>query len=256
MHYLNGMLLGTLFCFATTLVMAGDIDSPAGPTEAGSAMYTMQNVYNRIDDGEAGTKRTTTFGEPSSGPGSTGKTLNDLYDLASERSRPAKTGQTILYATGDDGDLEKGVARPNPRFTDNTNGTVTDNLTGLIWLKDANAFGSRNWATALADCNTLKSGEHGLTDGSSAGDWRLPNVKELQSLIDFAYFNPALSNAAGTGHWAENDAFSGVESGYYYSSTTYAGDSGLGLIVKLNGGRLVGDTKDSFYYVWPVRGGQ
>ena len=53
-----------------------------------------------------------------------------------------KTGQTTSYATGDDGELEKGVAWPNPRFTDNNNGTVTDNLTGLIWLKHANCFGS------------------------------------------------------------------------------------------------------------------
>jgi len=53
-----------------------------------------------------------------------------------------KTGQTTSYATGDDGDLEKGVAWPDPRFMDNGNGTVTDNLTGLIWLKNANCFGA------------------------------------------------------------------------------------------------------------------
>ncbi len=41
-----------------------------------------------------------------------------------------KTGQTTSYRTGDDGDLEKGVAWPDTRFTDNGNGTVTDNLTG------------------------------------------------------------------------------------------------------------------------------
>ena len=46
-----------------------------------------------------------------------------------------KTGQTTSYAAGDDGALQKGVASPNPRFTDNGNGTVTDNLTGLIWLE-------------------------------------------------------------------------------------------------------------------------
>ena len=52
-----------------------------------------------------------------------------------------KTGQTTAYAAGDDGTLQKGVASPTPRFTDHGNGTVTDNLTGLIWTKDANAFG-------------------------------------------------------------------------------------------------------------------
>ena len=50
----------------------------------------------------------------------------------------AKTGQTTSYATGDDGDFEKGVAWPSPRFTDNDDGTVCDHLTGLMWAKNAN----------------------------------------------------------------------------------------------------------------------
>ena len=59
------------------------------------------------------------------------------------------------YATGDDGALHKGVASPTPRFTDNNNGTVTDNLTGLIWMKNANAFGLKTWAEALTIANSL-----------------------------------------------------------------------------------------------------
>ena len=105
--------------------------------------------------------------------------------LVNSRAPVAKTGQTTLSATGDDGDLEKGVAWPSPRFTDNGNGTVTDNLTGLIWLKNANADGVKTWANALSYCNSLASGLAGLSDGSVAGDWRLPNVKELHSLIDY-----------------------------------------------------------------------
>ena len=53
----------------------------------------------------------------------------------------ARTGQTESNRTHDDGDLERGVASPSPRFSDNGNGTVTDNLTGLIWLKNANCDG-------------------------------------------------------------------------------------------------------------------
>ena len=58
----------------------------------------------------------------------------------------AKTGQTTSYATGDDGDLQNGVALPAwyPRFTDNGDGTVTDNLTGLMWAKNANMAGHHN----------------------------------------------------------------------------------------------------------------
>jgi hypothetical protein len=98
-----------------------------------------------------------------------------------------KTGQTVTYATGDDGDLQKGTSWPNPRFTDNGDGTVTDNLTGLIWLKNANCFGDRTWADALTDSGGLADGSCALTDGSSAGDWHLPNVRELHSLISYGW---------------------------------------------------------------------
>src|SRR3989304_9745665 len=118
-----------------------------------------------------------------------------------------KTGQIISHSAGDDGDLQKGVAWPNPRFSDLGNGAVKDRLTKLIWLKDANAFDAVTWEQALSVANSLASGSHGLTDGSKSGDWRLPNVKELQSLIDFAYADPALSSASGTSKWVNGDAF-------------------------------------------------
>jgi len=105
-----------------------------------------------------------------------------------------QTGQTKCYdsagneiacaGTGQDGDIRAGVASPVPRFTDNGNGTVTDNLTGLIWLKNANCFDAQTWPNALNATNTLNSGECGLSDGTVAGDWRLPNVNELESLVN------------------------------------------------------------------------
>ena len=97
-----------------------------------------------------------------------------------------KTGQTASSQTGDDGDWHKGVAPPAPRFVDNLNGTVTDNATGFIWLKNASCFGLQNWFPAITSANTLAAGACGLTDGSTAGQWRLPNVKELQSLFDYS----------------------------------------------------------------------
>ena len=60
-----------------------------------------------------------------------------------------KTGQTTSPGTRDDGALQRGVTWPSPRFTDNGDGTVTDNLTGLIWLKDANYDGEKRWTNAL-----------------------------------------------------------------------------------------------------------
>ncbi len=172
-----------------------------------------------------------------------------------------KSGQVTSYSNtgGEDGDLKKGVKWPNPRFEDNGNGTVTDNLTKLIWLKDANAFGSRTWEQALSDANTLASGSHGLTDGSKAGDWRLPNVNELQSLIDCAYFNPALSSASGKSQCTSGDAFVGVQSKSYddyWSSTTYSGSAAYAWCVNLSVGLVLGGYKASANYVWPVRAEQ
>ncbi len=171
---------------------------------------------------------------------------------------PAKTGQTASLPldpapTGADGDADKGVDWPDPRFTDNGDGTVTDNLTGLVWLQDANCFGSETWSDALSASNTLAYGYCGLTDGSSAGDWRLPNLRELQSLIAYQYSYPALSDAAGTGIWSEGDAFSGVESGYYWSSTTYADGTGYAWVVYLSVGSVSVGSKSGSYDVWPVR---
>ncbi len=157
-----------------------------------------------------------------------------------------KTGKTTYYAEGDDGDLQKGVAWPDPRFTDNGDGTVTDNLTGLIWLQNANCFGERVWSTALTDCNTLQSGECGLTDGSIVGDWRLPNRKELLSLIDLGNFAPALP----IGH-----PFNDPQSTYYWSSTLRADDSPIAWRVSMLYGFVTYSDMIPAHYVWPVRDG-
>jgi hypothetical protein len=167
-----------------------------------------------------------------------------------------KTWQWISYATGDDGDYEHGAMWPDPRFTDNGNGTITDNLTGLIWLKDADCFGQRRWNDALSDCNGLSAGYCGLTDGSSVGDWRLPNLKELQSLIHYGFYDPALPCTAGPCHWTEGDPFINVQSGSYWSSSTYASNTDGAWGVSMGVGYVYGNDKTYSYYVWPVRGGQ
>ena len=175
----------------------------------------------------------------------------------------AKTGQTTCYAdngtiidcagTGQDGDHQAGVEWPNPRFTDNGDGTVTDNLTGLIWLKNANCFGTRTWGNALSDCNNLDNGTCELTDGSQAGDWRLPNVKELQSLIDYEYYNPALPNTDATDKWTQGEPFTNVQSNYYWSGTSYAYNPTSAWNVSMYIGSVNLNSKTYYSYVWPVR---
>jgi len=176
-----------------------------------------------------------------------------------------QTGQTECYMpdrtsipcedTGQDGEYRHGVPWPNPRFNDNLDGTVTDYLTGLIWLKDAYCFGIGNWSRALSESNGLEDGECGLTDGSSPGDWRLPNRKELFSLTHDEYYGNALPDTAGTGQWSEGDPFNNVRYSYYWSSTTYANDTLYAWYVNMYYGYVDPDTKGSSHYVWPVRGG-
>lgn len=149
-----------------------------------------------------------------------------------------KTGQTTCWdvdgaeidcnETGHDGDLQKGVAWPVPRFKANGDGTVTDNLTGLIWLEkgncdkfydaDSSTTNERPWADAVTAANDLKSGYCGLSDGSKAGDWRLPNFNELNSLIDRGQFNPSFPVDAPTGF--KNSTL--TELHYYWTSTSDA----------------------------------
>jgi len=157
---------------------------------------------------------------------------------------PAKTGQTSSYMSGDDGEYRAGVT-VNPRFTENGDGTVTDNLTDLIWLKDANCFSWRDWENALSDANTLAEGYCGLTDGSVAGDWRLPNVKEFQSLLDYGQFGPVLPS----GH-----PFSGVMELFYWSSTTHAMRGNFAWRIMLFDGLVDEGIKIITCFVWPVRG--
>lgn len=167
-----------------------------------------------------------------------------------------KTGQTTSYATGDDGDLERGIGFVTPRFTDNSDGTVTDNQTGLIWLKNANCFGARTWYDAKSYSNGLADGSCGLTDGSSAGDWILPNSNELASLVHKGYINPTVPNTAGTGKWIQGDPFNNVQFSYYWSSSTEAGNSLNAWVVGMSAGVVSFYDKSYGGYVWPVRGGQ
>jgi hypothetical protein len=173
-----------------------------------------------------------------------------FYVIPSMRAKYApvpKTGQMQSYAKGDDGALQKGVTWPTPRFTDNGNGTVTDNLTGLIWTKNGNAFGQRTWVQAMSDANGLKSGDDGLTDGSKAGDWRLPNVRELQSLVDYGHAGLALP---------PDNPFTGVEWQYpYWSSTTENSElPDHAWFVGFDQGVVMSQDKSNAYLVWCVRG--
>jgi len=157
-------------------------------------------------------------------------------------ARLPKSGQTSSYRTGDDGDLEVGVPPPISRFTVGVGGAatnvVTDNLTGLMWCRDANLAGLKTWNDAVDYCNALN---HGGYD-----DWRLPNVVELSSLLDFQQNSPVLP----AGH-----PFLNVQSSTYWTSTSYSSDPTFSaLVVSVGVGTSSANAKTATRYVWPVRG--
>lgn len=163
-----------------------------------------------------------------------------------------QTGQTKCYdtngnqiscaGTGQDGEVRAGVSWPNPRFHDNGNGTITDNLTGLMWTQNAYLPGSTlTWYQAMDFCNNLTLGGY--------SDWRLPNVNELESLINDDEPNSAT--------WLTNQGFTNVQSYYYWSSTTYASYPGYAWFVYMSNGWFYnGNKSDNGLYAWPVRAGQ
>jgi hypothetical protein len=143
-----------------------------------------------------------------------------------------RTGQVLSYAGDDDAAAKKGVAVPAVRFADNLNGTVSDRLTGLVWLKDAGCFSPANWSAALTAANALASGACGLTDGSGAGQWRMPNVNELESLVDVSRFNPAISMG---------NPFINIKlANAYWSSTAYMASFGSAMMaIRFSDGRWI-----------------
>ena len=226
------VLMAVLILFAGAVVYTQTSISTDGVVESTSGGFKFPD----------GTVQATAAGAASAPVEDTGQT--ECWDTDGN-SRPCA-------GTGEDGELQAGVTWPSPRFTDNGDGTVTDNLTGLIWLKDANCPAeTKTWQEALDWVkNPLNSGGTACS-GYVAGtftDWRLPNIKELLSLIDYGEFAPALP----PGH-----PFTNVQSSRYWSSTTDVTLKHLAMRVNTIIGWVDSQSKilDNTY-VWPVRGGE
>ena len=154
----------------------------------------------------------------------------------------ASTGQTLSFVEGDDGDLQLGIVPKDPRYIDNGDGTVTDKFTNLMWVQDAQLLSGMDWYEAIDVCNNLI-----LADKD---DWRLPNVREMHSLIDYGYDNPCLTD----GHPFINvPAYPGI----YWTSTTRPVNELEAYYIPIVNGAINGANKlDHLWFAWPVRGGK
>lgn len=171
-----------------------------------------------------------------------------IWPVRREAYTMPATGQNQEFKTGDDGSLQRGADWPDPRFFNNGDGTITDNLTGLIWLQKADGDNEKKqWSDAL---DYIES----LNNNSEAGynDWRLPNINELATLFNSGKYNQA--------DWLISKGFESVENDEYWSSTVNASDPECSAwFLDFEDGRVNFELKASGYYsykyVWPVRGG-
>jgi len=224
-----------------------------------------------------------------------------------------KTGQTTSYVDYDDGYYQKG-SPISPRLVDNGDGTITDRVTNLMWVKqpeliipgasvrtdnqiqvakgnyanstayavadlvydaggdtkyyvcvsahtsnganitadlvnNPNSWRETVWTASAADlttpstmlwADTITNSE--ALDYAGHSDWRLPNAKELMSIVDYGRFSPAI------------DPLFTSQSDFYWSSTTYAGFAISAWYVHFDDGYVnAGSKAGSAYYVRPVR---
>ena len=144
------------------------------------------------------------------------------------------TGQTTCWdsganaiacaGTGQDGDVQAGGALS---YTDNGDGTITDNTTGLMWQKKSSdvAIHSRNTTYNWADAFAVHiAGRNAGAGFAGHTDWRLPNIKEVQSIVNYATGSPAVSPAFNTRCVAGCTVLQrSCSAPFFLSSTAYAG---------------------------------
>lgn len=128
-----------------------------------------------------------------------------------------------------------------PNYLYNKNGTITDNLTGLLWQKTVSSD-SMNWEEALAYCEGLVLAEQ--------DDWRMPNIKELLSLVDFERYDPAINRSYFPGNNLSRNFWSST------SDPRKPGDAGWAYSVDFAWGSISHQSRDGYIPVRCVRGGQ
>lgn len=157
------------------------------------------------------------------------------------------TGQTGCYDAegreivgaggGQDGELRLGAAWPEPRFTLQGENLARDNLTGLVWRRQADLTGGPvTWPQALEAAARL---------GEAGGRWRLPTINQLESLVDCSRHFPALPQ----GH-----PFLEVREAYWSSTNSLFEPDWAWALYMHKGACGVGQKKDPHFHVWVVKG--
>ncbi len=134
---------------------------------------------------------------------------------------------------------------PSSRFSDHGDGTVTDGKTGLMWMKCPLGQSGSDCATGSANNYTWQEALDAADGYSFAGytDWRLPNIKELRSIVEQRCYYPAINLAvfpatsSGSYFWSASPNADGSSSAryvyFYYGYAAYGYNRGNNLQVRL-----------------------
>lgn len=167
-------------------------------------------------------------------------------ELKSGNKLPA-TGQRESYSEYDDGYYLSGAEL---RFRANSDGTITDLNTDLMWGGSGYAeidvepsvsyqlegrWRRYFWNQALLYCERLRLGGY--------DDWRLPNYKELTSILDLSRMEPCV----------DQEYFPGTRSDFYWTSSSFAYQTSQAWYVYFNLGYVNHINKNNYFYVRPVR---
>ncbi|MBT4129748.1 MAG: DUF1566 domain-containing protein [Candidatus Marinimicrobia bacterium] len=217
--------------------------------------------------------------------------LISTLTVSAQSYKVVDTGQTIFYNNQDE------IAAPamgtafygqdasidghQPDYTDNGDGTVTDNVTGLMWQQstDINGDGVANIADKMSQTEALAGADTFSLAGYS--DWRLPTIKEAYSLFMFSGEDPSGYSGTDTENlipfvntdffdvaYGDVDAGERIIDGQYASSTVYVsttmnGDATMFGVNFVDGrikgypmGPMPGQTEDKQFYVLYVRGNE
>ncbi len=164
--------------------------------------------------------------------------------------------QIACAGTGHDGDVQAGATLA---YVDNGNGTITDANTGLMWAKKSDDGSIHDQDTLYTWGSSFIGYVAALNGANFAGhnDWRMPNVKELQSIVNYGNNIPAVSlafNSGCTPGCTVLNCSCTTNSNSYWSATTYvAGASAW--TVNFKYGYIDAGSKANGYYVRAVRGG-
>jgi len=225
----------------TGIVFAGTLDNPNPPGT--STLFSLEEIYQFIYNVDNQVRQSATSHTflPSAGPNPTMHTTTDIYN---HLQRLPATGCESSIATGDDGNLRRGAKK---RYYNNLDGTILDQNTGLLWVQNGDMIGTSypdfdqdgvysdgnvSWAHALDFIRLMNAGTY---ENYGYKDWRLPNVMEMITIVDYGRYKPAV-----------NPVFTNIGD-EYWTSTSYFADSSYGYSVATKDGLVYCRAKTSYY---------